>query len=62
MQIILVTGGTGLVGKAIEEISSKYNYKFIFIGSKDCDLTNLNDTRRFFIKYIPTLLFILPHV
>ena len=53
MQIILVTGGTGLVGKAIEEISSKYNYKFIFIGSKDCDLTNLNDTRRFFIKIQP---------
>ena len=41
MQTILVTGGTGLVGKAIEEISNKYNYNFIFIGSKDCDLTNL---------------------
>ena len=53
MQIILVTGGTGLVGKAIDEISSNYNYKFIFIGSKDCDLTDLNDTRSFFIKIKP---------
>ena len=50
MQTILVTGGTGLLGKAIEEISNTYNYKFICIGSKDCDLTNLNETRSFFTK------------
>ena len=53
MQTILVTGGTGLLGKAIEEISNTYNYKFICIGSKDCDLTNLNETRSFFTKIKP---------
>lgn len=37
---ILVTGGSGLVGKAIEQISINYHYDFIFISSKDCDLTN----------------------
>ena len=51
--IILVTGGTGLIGKAIEGISHNYSYKFIFIGSKDCDLTNLDDTRRIFTTINP---------
>ena len=45
---ILVTGGTGLIGKAIQNISKNYDYKFIFIGSNDCDLTNYNDTFNFF--------------
>lgn len=40
-EIILVTGGTGLVGKAIENVVSKdrkENEKFIFLSSKDGDL------------------------
>lgn len=40
-KIILVTGGTGLVGKAINNIVDKENNsneKWIFIGSKDADL------------------------
>lgn len=28
MEKVLVTGGSGLVGKAIENISSEYNYNF----------------------------------
>ncbi|KAJ1372649.1 hypothetical protein KIN20_034852 [Parelaphostrongylus tenuis] len=35
---VLVTGGTGLVGKAIEEIVNKEPHvdeKWVFIGSKD---------------------------
>lgn len=39
--VILVTGGTGLVGKAIEtviESDNKPNEKWIFVGSKDADL------------------------
>ena len=48
MKVILVTGGTGLVGKAIQKLSSFYEYKFIFLGSKDCDLTNYTDTLNFF--------------
>lgn len=40
-QVILVTGGTGLVGKAIEHVVSedaKANEKWIFLSSKDADL------------------------
>lgn len=40
-KIILVTGGTGLVGKAINNIVDKENNsneKWIFIGSRDADL------------------------
>ena len=50
---ILVTGGTGLVGHAIKNISDKYPYKFVFIGSKDCDLTNLEATRDLFKSIRP---------
>ena len=50
---ILVTGGTGLIGKAIQKISSNYHYEFIFIGSKDCDLTNFDETFHYFKKIQP---------
>ena len=50
---ILVTGGTGLIGKAIQTISSNYHYEFIFIGSKDCDLTNFDETFHYFNKIQP---------
>ena len=50
---ILVTGGTGLIGKAIQTISSNYHYEFIFIGSKDCDLTNFDETFHYFKKIQP---------
>jgi GDP-L-fucose synthase len=50
---ILVTGGSGLVGKAIEKISINYQYDFIFISSKDCDLTNFQQTQLIFEKYKP---------
>ena len=50
---ILVTGGTGLIGKAIQNISSNYHYEFIFIGSKDCDLTNFDETFHYFKKIQP---------
>jgi GDP-L-fucose synthase len=39
--VVLVTGGTGLVGKAIEKISSlepKPNEKWVFLSSKAGDL------------------------
>ena len=48
---ILVTGGNGLVGSAFKKISlNYYNYEFIFVGSKDCDLTNYDITYNFFDK------------
>tara|TARA_Y100000741_G_scaffold280763_1_gene220581 strand:- start:1183 stop:2115 length:933 start_codon:yes stop_codon:yes gene_type:complete len=50
---ILVTGGSGLVGQALQSISTNYNYDFIFISSKDCDLTNYQDTLQLFNKIKP---------
>lgn len=48
---ILVTGGTGLVGSAIKRIKNNYPlYKFIFLSSKDCDLTDMVKTQLYF-KY-----------
>jgi GDP-L-fucose synthase len=54
MESILVTGGSGMVGQAIREISCNYSYTFIFVGSKDYDLTSEQDTRNMFVKYQPT--------
>ncbi|KAF7988217.1 hypothetical protein HCN44_007711 [Aphidius gifuensis] len=56
-KIILVTGGTGLVGKAIEKTinnDSRSDEKWIFVGSKDADLTNKESTQELFKKYKPT--------
>ena len=55
MIIVLVTGGTGLVGSAIKEVyHKKYNdYQYFFLSSKDCDLTNLEDTKQLFEKIKP---------
>ena len=53
MEKVLVTGGSGLVGKAIENISSEYNYNFFFISSKDCDLLDYKQTEKLFEKYKP---------
>lgn len=51
--IILVTGGTGLVGKALQQVCTKDD-QWIFLGSQDADLTNLEQTEQIFIKYKPT--------
>jgi len=53
MKKILVTGGTGLVGSAIKEISNSYEYHFLFLGSVDCDLLNYNQTNLFFEIHKP---------
>ena len=53
MRTILITGGTGLVGNAIKTISSNYDYKFIFLSSKDCDLTSYSNTLYTFSSYNP---------
>jgi len=53
--IVLVTGGTGLIGKAIERVSKEYKYKhlFIFVGSHNCDLTNSEQTNALFEEIKP---------
>ncbi|KAF1603196.1 UNVERIFIED_CONTAM: GDP-L-fucose synthase, partial [Eudyptes robustus] len=56
---VLVTGGSGLVGKAIEKVvtdpaNRRRNEKFVFINSKECDLTNLEATKALFERVKPT--------
>jgi len=53
MKKILVTGGYGLVGSAIKTISKNYDYDFLFISSKECDLTNYTTSFELFSKYRP---------
>ncbi|XP_078050198.1 GDP-L-fucose synthase-like protein [Augochlora pura] len=56
-KIILVTGGTGLVGKGIQNIietDRKKNEKWIFIGSKDANLCDKKSTEKLFEKHKPT--------
>ncbi|XP_077999930.1 GDP-L-fucose synthase-like [Glandiceps talaboti] len=57
-KIILVTGGTGLVGRAVEKVvkeeKERTGEKWIFACSKDADLTNEAETLKLFEKYKPT--------
>ena len=52
---ILVTGGTGLVGNAIRFVSNDYinKYNFVFVSSKQYNLTNMEDTKKMFEEYKP---------
>lgn len=54
-EIILVTGGSGLVGNAIREFSMNYSeYEFIYLNSKILDLRDEKDTIEYFNKVKPT--------
>jgi GDP-L-fucose synthase len=55
MKSILVTGGTGLVGNGLKTVSKDYHekYNFIYISSKDFNLTNYDQTKAMFEKYRP---------
>ena len=55
MKTILITGGTGLVGNGIKAISDEYldKYTFIYISSKDYDLTNFLQTKEMFENHQP---------
>jgi len=55
MKSILVTGGTGLVGNGLKVVSKDYieKYNFIYISSKDFNLTNYDQTKDMFEKYRP---------
>jgi len=56
-KVILVTGGTGLVGKGIQTIienDKKDDEEWIFLSSKDADLLSEEDTTAVFEKYKPT--------
>ena len=55
--VVLVTGGTGLVGKGIQEIIDEDTDGFerwVFVGSKDADLTSYDSTSKLFDNVKPT--------
>jgi GDP-L-fucose synthase len=55
--IVLVTGGTGLVGNAVRETVESEpipGWSFFFAGSKDADLTNAKETHALFDRINPT--------
>lgn len=55
--VILVTGGSGLVGQAIKNYTDKNsepNEEWIFLSSKDGDLRDRNATEAIFLKRKPT--------
>ena len=53
---ILVTGGSGLVGRAIRDIITEdENNKYIFLSSKDYDLTKFDSSKLCFEKYKPDI-------
>ena len=53
--IILVTGGSGLVGYALKNIVENNKNKYIFISSKDCDLKDYNKTYKLFKTHNPDI-------
>lgn len=56
--VVMVTGGSGLVGQAIktyvEESGALKNEEWVFLSSKDGDLRVRKDTEAIFDKYKPT--------
>lgn len=50
---ILVTGGNGLVGKAMQKIAPNYPYEFVFWSREDCDLFDFSNTIQELIKLKP---------
>jgi len=55
--VVLVTGGSGLVGQAIKAIIEKESNStesFVFLSSKDGDLRKFDDTKAIFEKHKPT--------
>lgn len=57
MKIVLVTGGTGLVGRSLEAVLAEDRVddeQWIFVGSKEANLCDLKETRALFDKYKPT--------
>lgn len=56
LPVVLVTGGSGLIGQAIRQISQEngYGHQWVFLSSRDADLRDLKATRAVFEKHRPT--------
>ena len=51
---ILVTGGSGLLGTGLKHVAARYpDRSFVFLRSKDCDLTRLEAVLDCFAKHEP---------
>ena len=57
METILVTGGTGLLGKSLENVVDKTKYNWVFLSSKDGDLRIASDTEKIFKLHKPDYVF-----
>jgi GDP-L-fucose synthase len=55
MKTILITGGSGLVGSAIQHIADNYSnkYNFLYLSRKTCDLLNYEETLEYFTANKP---------
>ena len=56
--VILVTGGTGLVGRAMQEViasGSPEKEQWVFVGSKHADLTDYASAKNMFERVKPTM-------
>ncbi len=52
--VVLVTGGSGQLGQALQSIVAKFpEFSFHFVDSDDCDITNQNAIRQTFLKFKP---------
>ena len=58
VDVVLVTGGTGLVGSALKEVVEQHptpaEQRWVFVSSTDADLTSLQCTERLFDRVQPT--------
>ena len=53
---VLVTGGYGLVGSAIQNIYKKYDHQFIFSNTKECNLLNYDEVEIYLNKIKPDII------
>jgi len=55
-RVVLVTGASGLVGRAIQQVVAAEDRKdeqWVFVGTRDADLRDLGQTRALFERYRP---------
>ena len=56
-KVVMVTGGTGLVGQALKEqveLEANPDKEWVFLSSRDGDLCDMGETRALFEKHRPT--------
>lgn len=51
---LLITGGNGLVGRALQKVLQHSSYQLLLPSSKECNLENYNETLCYFKLHCPT--------